>query len=462
MAWLPFAVCHYVAVTGDTAILDQQIPFLEGEPLAATEHERVFIPAVSAHTAPLWEHCRRALDHALRLGEHGIPLFGDGDWNDGMNRVGFEGRGESVWLGWFLCGILRSFAPLIEHRDGGAALAATWRQQADQLSAALERSCWDGDWYLRGFFDNGAPLGSHVNQEARIDSLPQSWAVISEAADPVRARRAMESAQRQLVIERDRLALLFTPPFDHSEPHPGYIMGYPPGIRENGGQYTHGALWMAAAFARMGDGESAVRLLKMMNPVENTRDPSAVEHYRAEPYVVAADVSSAPGRRGQAGWTWYTGSAGWMYRIWIEEVLGFQLRGDRLTIAPVIPDDWDGFEIMYRHGATQYEIAVRRRASNDAGIMELDGSASVGLLDSTRRRWCYAQGNGVDSARILRLGGNDASDRRRTLSDNVRKNRHKMIPWARGRLRAATDASSLHALSTGQCGQAARTSRKQS
>ena len=388
MAWLPFAVCHYVAVTGDTAILDQQIPFLEGEPLAATEHERVFIPAVSAHTAPLWEHCRRALDHALRLGEHGIPLFGDGDWNDGMNRVGFEGRGESVWLGWFLCGILRSFAPLIEHRDGGAAMAATWRQQADQLSAALERSCWDGDWYLRGFFDNSAPLGSHVNQEARIDSLPQSWAVISEAADPVRARHAMESAQRQLVIERDRLALLFTPPFDHSEPHPGYIMGYPPGIRENGGQYTHGALWMAAAFARMGDGESAVRLLKMMNPVENARDPSAVEHYRAEPYVVAADVSSAPGRRGQAGWTWYTGSAGWMYRIWIEEVLGFQLRGDRLTIAPVIPDDWDGFEIMYRHGATRYEIAVRRRASNDARIMELDGSQ---VLDS----WILLADDGV-------------------------------------------------------------------
>ncbi len=364
MVWLPFVVSHYVEVTGDAAILDQQIPFLEGAPLAATEHERVFVPGVSPQPAPLWEHCRRALDHASKLGPHDLPLFGTGDWNDGMNLVGVDGRGESVWLGWFLCAVLQSFARVSEQRD--RVYAAACRERATQLAASLERSTWDGEWYLRGFFDDGTPLGSHASEEARIDSLPQSWAVISGSADPERARRSMESAKRLLIDEPNHLALLFTPPFDHSKPHPGYIMGYPPGIRENGGQYTHGSLWMAAAWARMGEGGEAVRLLKMMNPIENSRDPKALEHYKGEPFVVAADVSSAPGKMGRSGWTWYTGSAGWMYRIWIEEVLGFQLRGDRLTLKPAIPEDWDGFEITYRHRSTTYEISVRRRAASEA------------------------------------------------------------------------------------------------
>lgn len=371
LLWLPYVVGHYVAVTGDLGILEEQIPFLEGPPLKEHEHERLFVPAVSTHTEPLWEHCRRAIEHAWKLGSHGLPLIGTGDWNDGMNLVGVEGRGESVWLAWFLCSVVDSFAPLMERRNRSA--AADWRKRATALKAAVEASSWDGDWYLRGFFDNGAPLGSHVNPEARIDSIAQSWAVIAQAA-PDRARRAMRSADQILAGDADKIVRLFTPPFDHSTPHPGYIMGYPPGLRENGGQYTHGSLWMAMAWARLGDGDAAVRLLTMMNPVEHSRDPQAMALYRGEPYVAAADVSSADGRVGQCGWTWYTGSAGWMYRVWIEEVLGFKLRGDRLSIRPVLPRDWPGFQITYKHRSAIYEIAVRKDASVSSPMIGVEGA----------------------------------------------------------------------------------------
>jgi len=374
LLWLPFVVAHYVAVTGDEAILNEEVPFLDGEPLKENEHERLFIPPISAHAAPLWEHCRRAIDQAWKLGVHGLPLIGTGDWNDGMNRVGIEGRGESVWLAWFLCTVVDSFAPRIEARD--ATLAADWRARALALKNAVEASCWDGDWYLRGFFDNGTPLGSHTNAEARIDSIAQSWAVM--AAAPVeRSRRAMESAERILVDDDAKLVRLFAPPFDHSSPHPGYIMGYPPGMRENGGQYTHGALWMATAWARMGEGGAAVRLLTMMNPVEHSRSPKDAELYRGEPYIAAADVSSAEGRVGQSGWTWYTGSAGVMYRVWIEEVLGFGLRGDSLTLRPAIPEEWPGFEIVYRHRSAVYDIRVERDPTILSPMIVIDGSAAI-------------------------------------------------------------------------------------
>jgi cyclic beta-1,2-glucan synthetase len=380
LLWLPYVVAQYIKITGDAGILDEQVPFLEGMPLAEGELERVFVPNISAGTAPLQEHCKRALDRGYRLGPHNLPLIGTCDWNDGMNLVGVEGHGESVWLGWFLCAVLEAFMPWAD-----APLASEWRRRAVLLKHAIEESAWDGDWYRRAYFDNGSPVGSHVNEEARIDSLPQSWAVISGAADPVRARRAMESVEANLVRERDRLVLLFTPPFDHSEPNPGYIMGYPKGLRENGGQYTHGSTWIPMAWARLGEGQKAVRLLQMMNPIESNRHPADVARYRGEPYVMAGDVWNAPGHIGQSGWTWYTGSAAWMYRIWVEEVLGFRLRGDRFTVEPVLPADWPGFDLTYRHGSTVFEIKVIRH-QDESTTIELDGEPVVFVpLEDTGR-----------------------------------------------------------------------------
>jgi cyclic beta-1,2-glucan synthetase len=364
MGWLPFVVANYVEVTGDAAILDEQIPFLEAPLLKEGELERMFIPSISTRSDSLFEHCQRALDALWKPGPHGLPLMGTGDWNDGMNHVGSEGRGESVWLGWFYCTTASMFARIVERRD--AKVASALRQHSKELAATIERTCWDGEWYLRAFFDDGTPLGSRQNAEAQIDSIAQSWAVLSGLADQARTLQAMRSCERVLVKESERLVLLFTPAFDHSAQHPCYIMGYPPGVRENGGQYTHGSLWLAAAWARLGNGSAAVRLLKLMNPVESSRTPETTDHFKGEPFVSPADVSFSPGREGRAGWTWYTGSAGWMYRIWIEDVLGFHLRGDTLTISPAIPDDWDGFDISYRYRSTLYEFSIHRAAGEDA------------------------------------------------------------------------------------------------
>jgi len=319
--WLAYAASHYVEVTGDVGVLDVVVPFLAGQKLQKNESEAFFPPTISEESVSLYEHCARALDASLALGVHGLPLIGGGDWNDGMNRVGQNGQGESVWLAWLLHAALVAFAALADAR-GDEARASNWRAHTQQIDAALELQAWDGDWYRRGWFDGGAPLGSAANQECRIDSIAQSWAVISGAAPVDRAAQAMAAVERELIRPQDGLALLFTPPFDRSTPDPGYIGAYPPGVRENGGQYTHAALWSVMAFAALGEGDKAVALFSLLNPINHARTRTDAQRYKVEPYVVAADVYASPKHIGRGGWTWYTGSAGWMQRAGIEGILG--------------------------------------------------------------------------------------------------------------------------------------------
>ena len=376
--WLAYATAHYIKTTSDKAVLDEQTPFVEGELLQSGESENFFKPVVSEATASLYEHCAFALNDSLQVGIHGLPLIGGGDWNDGMNRVGQQGRGESVWLGWILHAALRSFADFADAR-GDQSQAGKWRTHAVELKAAAEREAWDGEWYKRGWFDDGAPLGSATNEECRIDSLAQSWAVISGAGQPDRAAQAMAAVERELILPHERLALLFAPPFDHTELDPGYIKGYPPGIRENGGQYTHAALWAVMAFAGLGEGEKAASLFSLLNPINSTRTQTDMHRYKVEPYVVAADVYSAPGHLGRGGWTWYTGSAGWMQRAGIESILGLHIEGDQLRIDPCIPKLWSRYEISLRRGASRYEIVIENPDEVQQGIVsaELDGIAIV-------------------------------------------------------------------------------------
>ncbi len=371
--WLPYVVAHYLEVTEDFALLDEPVAFLEGGPLAAGQLELFGAPPPTA-AEPLYAHCALALDSSLTIGSHGLPLFGTGDWNDGMNRVGVGGRGESVWLAWFLHATLMRFAPLAERR-GDADKAALWRKHAFSLQQAIEREAWDGDWYRRGYFDDGSPLGSVSSDECRIDSVAQSWAVIAGGAPPARAARAMSAVNAQLVSRSEGLVQLFTPPFDRSPHDPGYIKAYPPGLRENGGQYTHAAMWCALAFALLGDGDRAGELFSLMNPVNHASTRAAIHRYKVEPYVVCADVYSAPAHIGRGGWTWYTGSAGWMYRTAVEGILGISLRGAVLRINPCIPRNWPAFEATYKHGSSRYRIAVENPHAVCRGIIRasLDG-----------------------------------------------------------------------------------------
>ena len=372
--WLAYAAAHYITVTGDSAALDVVVPFLAGQTLEANEGEAFFPPTISEEAVSLYEHCACALDASLVVGVHGLPLIGGGDWNDGMNRVGQNGRGESVWLAWILQSALGAFADIAEAR-GDLARATNWRAHRQAIGDALEQQAWDGDWYRRGWFDDGAPLGSAANEECRIDSIAQSWAAISGVAPSERAMQAMAAVERELIRPQDGLALLFTPPFDRSIPDPGYIGAYPPGVRENGGQYTHAALWSVMAFAALGEGEKAVALFSLLNPINHARTRTDAQRYKVEPYVVAADVYAAPNHVGRGGWTWYTGSAGWMQRAGVESILGLRIEGETLLLDPRIPGWWPRFEMTLRRGASRYEISVENPQSVQSGIAaaELDG-----------------------------------------------------------------------------------------
>jgi cyclic beta-1,2-glucan synthetase len=373
--WLPYVVAQYRDVTGDDAVMDEIIPFLDGPKLAPGQSESYFEPEISDARASLFEHCARALDRSLTSGAHGLPLIGTGDWNDGMNEVGADGRGESVWLGWFLHAVLSAWAPIADARGEGKR-AERWREHVSALKDALEREAWDGRWYRRAYFDDGTPLGAAANDACRIDSIAQSWSVLSGAADPVRQARAMAAVDEHLVRRADDLVLLFTPPFDDTLLEPGYIKGYLPGIRENGGQYTHAAIWTAMAFAALGDGDKAAELLGMLNPINRARTEAGVQRYTVEPYVVAADVYAEPPHVGRGGWTWYTGSAGWLYRAGVESMLGLRLRGGRLGVDPCIPRGWPGFKATFRYRSARYDIVVENPHGVSRGVasIELDGA----------------------------------------------------------------------------------------
>jgi cyclic beta-1,2-glucan synthetase len=374
LLWLPFVVAEYVATTGDVGVFDERIPFIEAPLLLPDQQESYTQPAVSAEDGTLFDHCIRAIEKGLTVGAHGLPLFGCGDWNDGMNLVGVKGRGESTWLGFFLHSVLTTFAPICDQRDDRVR-GDRYRQEATRLAGALDRA-WDGEWYRRGYYDDGTPLGSAQNDECKIDSIAQSWAVLSGAVPAARAERAMDAVRTFLMARSAQVLLLLHPPFDVSAQDPGYIKGYPPGVRENGGQYTHAATWIIMALARLGSGDEAGELFHLLNPVNHARDAADVARYQLEPYVIAGDVYNHPEHRGRGGWSWYTGSAGWMYRAGVESILGLRRAGTTFAVNPCIPATWPEYQITWRCGETRYEIAVSNPQRRCRGVLgaTLDGA----------------------------------------------------------------------------------------
>lgn len=381
LLWLPYVTAFYVETTGDASVLGEEAPYVTAPPLPLEDDEAFVVPSPSGTSASVYEHCCLAIERSLAVGAHGLPLMGTGDWNDGMNRVGREGRGESVWLGFFLAYVLEHFIPLCERR-GDMERAARYREHLAQLATALNDAGWDGDWYRRAYYDDGTPLGSAAGDECRIDVIAQAWAVISGIAPPDRARMALDAMETHLVSEPDGIIRLLTPAFDKTPHDPGYIKGYLPGVRENGGQYTHGALWAVRALAELGRCDRAAHLLEMLSPVTHARDESAVATYQVEPYVIAADVYGVAPHVGRGGWTWYTGSAGWMFRVALESVLGVAIiDGRMLALRPCIPEEWPGFTLRYRIPGTEtrYEI-IAERAGGEISTVIVDGGAAMLVL----------------------------------------------------------------------------------
>ncbi|MDD1750897.1 MAG: cyclic beta 1-2 glucan synthetase, partial [Methanothrix sp.] len=383
--WLPLAAHRYVTATGDVGVLDERVNFILGRPLMPEEDACYDLPTRSEESGTLYEHCVKAIQSSLQFGRHGLPLMGTGDWNDAMNRVGYQGLGESIWIAFFLCEVLTKFEGIALMR-GDDIFSNLCRSEASNLRQMIRENGWDGHWYLRAYFDNGEPLGSAANEECQIDSISQSWSVLSGAGDPERSKEAMEEVNRRLVKRDDSLILLLGPPFDKSDSDPGYIKGYIPGVRENGGQYTHAAIWVIMAFAALGDSVRAWELLDLINPVNHGSTPEQVATYGTEPYVVAADVYALAPHAGHGGWTWYTGASGWMYRLILESLLGLTLEVDRLQFRPCIPADWKSFLVHYRYRETFYHITVTRTGAAKSvtvdGILQSDGT--IPLIDDRK------------------------------------------------------------------------------